>query len=460
MMSKATTHAAPEIVATIDRPLINAGGDSVRYLVVTVRAPELKPDPNAVRHPLNLGLVIDASGSMQGTPLAAAKEAAIDVVTALAPTDHMSLVSFSSDTQRHASATPLTEQGRASLQQQVRTIQTRGCTNLAGGWLEGCQAVAERQAACVEIERNHVVLLSDGHANEGLIDPVALARHAGELRARGIVTSTVGIGTSYSPIQLQAIAEAGGGRMHDAELPQEISQIVMAELNDTLATTVENLNVSLKLPAGVTVELYGTAPFTTGPSRCDVLVGSMIGGAVRRLVLKLRLPAGTAGDTLAVNVAASWNTPGEPEQHRCDADAVELRFDSAKSCVTQRRNRDLAKVVAEQWQAHIYHRAMMLNQDGEERAAAELVERELKYLEKYCRGIAELEAELGSLRTFADTVAWQYSAVTSKEVMLKAYKMSRGEADRRGRADMSFDMLMADEQAIRKKSPKSRRTQQ
>ena len=459
MISKANQHAAPEIVAEIDRPLINAGGDSVRHLVVTVRAPEHKPDPDAVRHPLNLGLVIDASGSMQGAPLAAAKQATLDVVTALTETDHMSLVSFASDVVRHASATPLTAQGRKTLELQVRALACRGSTNLAAGWLDGCQAVAERQATCGALERNHVVLLSDGHANEGLVDPVALAAHAGELRARGIITSTVGIGTGYSPMQLQAIAEAGGGRMHDAELPDEIARIVVAELTDTLATTVENVNVCLRLPEGVTAELYGTAPCTSSSGGFDVLVGSMIGGATRRLVIKLRLPPGKAGDTLAVGVVAQWNVPGEADRFSCAVGEAAMRFDTGKACLAQPRNVELVKIVAEQWQAHVYHRAMMLNQDGEMQAAAELVERELRYLRKYCQGIAELEAEINSLRNFAGSVAQRYTAVTSKEMMLKAYKMGRGEMDRRDRAGMTFEMLMHTEETFRGASPKPRRPQ-
>ena len=94
MISKATPHLSPEVTADIDRPIINAAGESVRHLVVTIRAPERKPDPGQQRLPLNLGLVIDASGSMSGPPLESAKQATIDVIDALSDDDHMSLVSF------------------------------------------------------------------------------------------------------------------------------------------------------------------------------------------------------------------------------------------------------------------------------------------------------------------------------------------------------------------------------
>jgi Ca-activated chloride channel homolog len=450
MIAKPTQPAAPEITAEIDRPLINVEGGSVRHLVVTVRAPELEPVAAAERQPLNIGLVIDASGSMQGPPLEAAKQATLDLVAKLTATDHMSLVSFAEEAVRHVSATPLTPRGRAAVEKQVRGLATRGSTNLFDGWLDGCHAVAERQATCRSPERHHVVLLSDGHANQGIVCPEALARHAGELRARGIVTSTVGIGADYSPRQLQAIAEAGGGRMHDAELPHEIARIMMAELTDTLATTVENLHVCLRLPAGVKAETYGTAPCTPAADGCDVFVGSLIGGATRQVVVKLRLPEGAAGSTLEVGVAARWNAAGSDGEDRRELPAVELRFAAGRACLDQPRRRELVKAVAEQWIADIYHRATQLNQDGAERAAAELVERELAYLREYCAGVDEVTAEIDSLEQFAHTVTDRLSVGTSKEMLLMSYKTSRGETDRRGRGQSSYFRLLEEERRARR----------
>lgn len=434
------------LTVEIDRSLINASGKSVRHLVVTVRAPQRKPDPGRERDPLNLGLVIDASGSMSGAPLDAAKAATVDVVHALEQRDHVSLVSFADDVMHHATAVAVSAAGKKSLEKAVRSLVTRGSTDLCSGWLSGCEAVAGRQAVCDRIERNHVVLLSDGHANQGETDPVELARHAGELRKRGIITSTVGIGCEYSPTQLQAIAEAGGGRMHDAELPDEISRIVMAELTDTLTTTVESLEVSLRLPANTKAELYGTAPFTQAADGCEVLVGSLIGGATRRLVVKLTLPAGEEGSTLEIGVGARWKSPGEAETCGFEATPAKLRFASGDACSRQARDGELARYVAEQWQAHIYHHAMVLNQDGQEQKAAAFVEREVKYLRRYCEGLEGMEQAVETVQSYGQTVACCFSPASSKEVMLRAYKMSRQEPDHRRRADVDFAALLQLEQ--------------
>lgn len=419
---------APRITAALDREIINLEGGSVRHLAISVEAPAAPPSDRS-RLPLNLGLVIDASGSMSGPPLEAAKAATVALLERLAATDHLSLVSFASDVVVHAEAVRLDGRGQGTIGRAVRTIVPRGSTNLFAGWVGGCEAVAKRQAAADAPERNHVILLSDGHANQGETDPAGLAHHAGELRKRGVLTSTVGIGAQYSPLQLQAISEAGGGRMHDAELPAEIAEIMFAELNDALATTVENLELTLRLPRGVEAELYGTAPLNRDAEGCEILAGSMTAGVTRRIVVKLKFPSGRAGDQLSVAVAARWKNPGDGTTAAVEVGTVAARFDTPEACLSQPRSRDLAGIVTEQWKAHIYHRGMLLNQDGQYEAAADFARIESEYLDAYCQDLPELRSSIRHLQSFSPSLRHAYRVHSSKEVLLHAYKTSRGEQD-------------------------------
>jgi Ca-activated chloride channel family protein len=436
--------ASPEFSVAIDRSLINVEGGSVRHLVLTVRAPE-QPPTDRHRDPLNLGLVIDASGSMAGPPLDAAKSATLALLDRLADDNHLSVVSFASDVITHAQAVRLDQAGRKRVAAAVRPLVTRGNTAMFDGWVGGCEAVAQRQAAADTTERNHVILLSDGHANEGECRPERLAHHAAELRKRGVLTSTVGIGRHYSPIQLQAIAEAGGGRMHDAEEPNEIAEIMLAELSAALTTTVDSLEFTLRLPRGVTPEIYGTTPLATDAEGCDILAGSVVAGATRRIVVKLTMPPGTIGDRLSVTVSARWKSPSDARDQAADLGPVELRFDTPEACVAQPRCRDLAKLVAEQWQAHIYHRAMRLNQDGDFRTAAEFSRRETRFYNRYCVDLPEMQASVSSLHEFSPTMMYAYDAVSAKEVMLRSYKTSRGESDHRSFQRQTIEEYVRDE---------------
>ena len=223
----------------------------------------------------------------------------------------------------------------------------------------------------------------------------------------------------------------------------------MAELKDTLATTVENLELRVDLPAGVRAEIYGSAPLTLHGRRCDVLVGSLLGGATRRVVLKLRFPAGEHGDTLPIAVRARWNAPGQTDWHESVANAVEPEFTTANQCVRQPRDVATAVIVAEQWRAHIIHEAMKLNQDGQFRQAVSFVQRELRYFGQYCAGVPELATMLEGLDDFEPSLLHRYSAVTSKELMLESYKTSRHEMDHRARAYRSFSDLLAEERRSR-----------
>jgi Ca-activated chloride channel family protein len=443
---------APALSAVFDQTALATDGHSVARLLVTVTAPEIKIDPDRPRPSLNLALVIDASGSMDGAPLAAAKGAALEVISALAPQDHLSLVSFASDAVRHADAVALDDPGREILRSAIAGIVTRGSTNLSAGWLDGCEAVATRQAACVDPERNHVVLLSDGHANRGETSPAALNQHASALRERGIITSTVGIGIQYSPTQLQAIAESGGGRMHDAERSDEIAEIVVAELRDTFATALEQVEVRLILPAGVKVSAYGTAPFTPDGKGCTVLLGSMLSGASRKLALELRVPPGVPRETVSVGLSVRWRVPGLAEVVSRAVSVPALKRVPDEQLAEATRDGAVARTVAELWHAHIVYRAIVLNQDGAGERARDFIQEELARLRPYCEDLPELNHRIAELERLCGMVDSWMAASTSKEFMLQTYKLSRGEVDRRRRGQVSMDDLMELERDIRARS--------
>jgi len=422
--------ADPEFRVALDRSLVNVEGRSVRHLVLTVRAPE-PPQTDRPRVPLNIGVVIDASGSMSGRPLDAAKGATLALLESLADTDHLSLVSFADDVIAHAMAVRLDAAGRSTAANAIRPLVTRGSTALFDGWVGGCEAVATRQAAADATERNHVLLLSDGHANRGECRPERLAHHAAELRKRGILTSTVGIGRSYSPIQLQAIAEAGGGRMHDAEEPHEIAEIMLAELGEALDTALEDLTISLALPAGVKAELHGTAPVTSRPGGFDILLGAVRSAATRQVVVRLEFPAGRAGDRLVIEPEARWRLPGGEAFESCRLQAVDVVFGTPGECERQPIDRAVATIAAEHWRASIYHRGIALNQDGHGEAAQTWVEEQQRRFERYCGRVGGLEELVESLDIFHRSLRRRYDVLAAKEVLLAAYKLGRGEADRR-----------------------------
>src|SRR5689334_24192543 len=119
-----------KIIANLDRRLADAGSASARYLRVQVIAPD-KTGPGT-RLPLNLALVIDRSGSMAGSKLDKAKEAAIFCLRNLTGADRAAVVAYDDEVRVVAASQVLTPEAKTKMMAEVRTIHSGGSTNLGG----------------------------------------------------------------------------------------------------------------------------------------------------------------------------------------------------------------------------------------------------------------------------------------------------------------------------------------
>ncbi|MEO8197381.1 MAG: VWA domain-containing protein [Thermoanaerobaculia bacterium] len=428
------------LTAGVDRPLIHTAGDSVRFLVVELEAPEAQqklksPSPA----PLNLGLVIDASGSMHGMPIEAAKEAARLLAANLGPDDALSIVSFDTHVQVHVDGLRQDPAGRAVAALAIASIQAGSSTNLSGGWLRGCECVAREMATRPNL-RNRVVLLSDGMANVGISQPDELSNHAAELRARGLLSSAVGIGENYSDLQLEAIATSGGGRLHHASNPREIAELVLGELEELRSTVVESCDLVLETPAGFRAELLGDYATTLTSQRLTAVVGSFVAAARRDLVFKLTCPAGNRGDEVDLSISATWRRPGSPQALAVPLEMIGLSYASGARCAAQPRDTQRSMVAATTWQLAIVRAAARLNQDGELHRANDLVTRELDWFRRYCKGLPDATTLVAQLERLAKSIGCErYAPMAAKEMYIRVQKSTRSERDYRFAASANPD---------------------
>ena len=243
--------------AKFDREKIWVNGNSVRYLVVRVSDPGDAKQVEPVT--LNLALVVDASGSMEGEPLRFAIDAAQRVVRHLSNDDRLSVVSFNSTVSDHLISEQMTPDGRERAHRALEAIRAGGNTNLSAGWFRGAEHLA-REMESGRVSQNRVIILSDGHANEGIVDPAELSEHAKQLALRGLFSSSVGIGDNYQGETLEAIAVHGGGALHRAARPNEIVEVVTAELNDIRRTVAESVRITIQHTPGVTIKSLNEFP--------------------------------------------------------------------------------------------------------------------------------------------------------------------------------------------------------
>ena len=229
-----TAHADIDVVA-VEQP------GSVSVLLELV-APENDADQDAEpRPPAAVQVVLDRSGSMAGGNLEAAKEALARLVDRLDPADRLGVVAFDDAVSVPLAAAPLTDKPRAK--RAITAIHSGGMTNLSRGLLRGLQEArrAKGEAGAT------LLLLSDGHANEGEIDPDRLGAVAAKAAGDGITIATIGVGLGYDETLLAEIARGGRGDHLFAEHGDAAAGAVAAQVEGLLEEYLKDLDRKVSL---------------------------------------------------------------------------------------------------------------------------------------------------------------------------------------------------------------------
>jgi len=244
-----------KLVITPRRHGLARGRDNVVEALIRFQA-GAQPAERAGRPrlPLNIALVIDRSGSMQGRPLTEACKAAGVVVNRLSHQDRCSVVVYDQDVQTLVPLTPATDRDR--FHAALRHVHAGGSTDLHGGWLEGASALAP---ATREGAVSRVILLSDGQANAGLTDPAGICNHVERLAAAGVTTSTLGLGNSFNEALMTDMARSGRGRAHYGRTAEDLMGPLTEELDLLDALAARRIACRIKPSSDVRLEVLNTA---------------------------------------------------------------------------------------------------------------------------------------------------------------------------------------------------------
>ena len=252
--------------------------------------------------PRTLQIVLDRSGSMAGDRLDAARQALASLVVRLDPADAFGLVAFDDEVQVTVPAGPLAD--KPATLAAIRALQPGGMTNLSGGYLRGLQE-ARRAAAGTGTT---LLLLSDGHANAGIVDHGRLQAVAATGRREGVTTATVGLGLDYDEALLSALASAGAGGHHFA-LDGDTAGAALAEEADHLLAQVAQA-VSLVIRPAQTVPgftLWNDLPVSGLDDGVMVELGDFHSGEQRSVLLGFQVPGMPAlGATTICELELRW----------------------------------------------------------------------------------------------------------------------------------------------------------
>jgi len=200
------------------------------------------PDVGQTRpRPAAFCLVLDRSGSMAGQPLEKAKQAALLAVRNLRPADHFALVIFDDLAQVIIPFQPALK--KDDFIRTIEGIQSRGNTNLTGGWMLGRDEVKKSPTDA----SRRLLLLSDGLLNRGVVDPQAVRQVViAGLEQDKVRTSCLGFGPNYNEDLLTTMAQMSSGQFYDADAPERLPAIFESELDGLQKLTVQNLRVRVR----------------------------------------------------------------------------------------------------------------------------------------------------------------------------------------------------------------------
>ena len=282
---------------TPQRPALLEGYDNETHALLQITAGE-GLTPQTREKSLNLAIVIDRSGSMDGKPLDEAKKAAIMMVERLSGEDRVSVVTYHSDAEVLVPSTLCVD--RQSIIERIRSITTGGMTALHSGWLMGAEEVARYKTSA---SLNRVLLLSDGNANVGLQDLDEIKSQCARLADNEVTTSTYGLGHQFNEHLMIGIADSGLGQGYYGETADDLADPFNEEFELLLNTLATRIVMKAETPAYVSMELVNDFRERNGGwAMPDLAVGGEIWALFKLKIARDDVGRGN-GEVLRCNIA-------------------------------------------------------------------------------------------------------------------------------------------------------------
>ena len=186
------------------------------------QAPELRDDGK----PLNVTLVLDASGSMgEGNRVAIARAAAESIRQSLRPQDRIAVVHFT-DTVIPELTVAHSRPDAPAVQQSIARLQPHAATNVQVGLDLGVQMAAEIRRQRPDAY-HYVILMSDGVANVDATNPFAILESAADNQTdKPLRLITLGVGiANYNDYLLEQLAQHGNGWYRYLDTPAQARSV-------------------------------------------------------------------------------------------------------------------------------------------------------------------------------------------------------------------------------------------
>lgn len=336
-MKRAMSQLIPKVEFLTERSKLVAGRDQTVDVLIRITPPEI--DAGIGRRPkLNLSLVLDRSGSMEGEKMVNAREATRYCIDQLLGSDRLSVVIF--DNVIEVLIPSQLAENKTQLKGLLSEVYARNSTALHEAWVRGGLQVSEH---LTEGAINRVVLITDGLANQGLTNTDQIVSQAKGLAERNVSTSTIGIGDDFNEDLLVPMAQAGGGNSWHVKTADDMQRIFAVELEGLIAQLAHTVTLGLVPADGVRLSdvLNDFEMNETGRYKLPNLQS----GAPIEVVVQLRVPAQAAGTNLRLLDLRLGYTPQELRSAEVIKHALEIEFETEDAVERLAVNHEVSRAV-------------------------------------------------------------------------------------------------------------------
>ena len=375
------TQQYPKIEFFTTREKLVAEREQTVDVLIRLTPPDVDLE-NIKRSPLNLSIVLDRSGSMDGEKMIRAREAATYCVDQMLPTDRLSVVVFDDRIDTLFPSEPVVN--KKSMKDLISRIDARGSTALHEAWVRGGLTISDHLMAR---GINRVLLITDGQANVGITSTDEIVSEALELFQRGISTSTIGIGADFNEDLLLPMAQSGGGNAWHVVEPQDMQRIFQVELDGLVAQFAHTVSLSLIPADGVRiVEVLNDFELTeTGRYRLPNLQA----GSSLDIVVQLKLGTQSVGSTLRLLDLRMGFTPQGATAAEVVKSAFNVEFVEANDDLPI--NNDVVKAVQFLMNARARREAMNRIDRGDYDGARVVIGQSIAATQMACAPLAALD---------------------------------------------------------------------
>lgn len=296
MSQKTKQNKTVSIEALWEYEKVNRTKENENHLLINIIGGDAPEDES--RKPVALQGVIDCSGSMGGDKIEKVRKTLTVLVDHLTDQDYLGLTAYSNSVWEICPITKCDKNGKDLIKKRIREeVRSTSMTNMAGGFLEGVQALQSKDFGDKYLQR--VLLLTDGLANVGIIDHQGLVDLVKKYCDKNshITLSTFGYGSGdenivdFNPEVLTSMAKVGRGNYHHISSPDKVPGALGSEIGGLLSCVAQNIKLSLRLNDGVNIiDVLNDYDVKTEDKITTINVDDIYAQEERNIVIKLSVP--------------------------------------------------------------------------------------------------------------------------------------------------------------------------